>query len=79
MNTGMEFLTVTEAAVFLRVRPATIYDWVHRRLIPYRKHGGRLVFFRADLLGWSDNRLSMPLGAGPVRHGASNGIRRGTR
>jgi excisionase family DNA binding protein len=47
------FFDVTEAAEFLRVKPSTLYGWVHERRVPYRKHGRRLTFARADLEAWS--------------------------
>ena len=47
------YLTVSEAAEFLRVSPATLYGWVHRRVIPARKHGSRLLFALSDLESWS--------------------------
>ncbi len=48
-----EFLNVSETAEFLRVSKATIYDWIYKRLIPFRKHGSRVIFWRQDLLSWS--------------------------
>lgn len=55
------FMTVAEAATFLRVSRATIYDWVHQRLIAHRKHGGRLVFVRNDIEQWSKSKEVRPL------------------
>ena len=46
-------MDVEEAAHFLRVKPATLYGWVHERRIPFRKHGRRLVFSVADIMSWS--------------------------
>jgi excisionase family DNA binding protein len=43
-------LDVTEAAAFLRIKRSTLYGWVHERRIPFRKHGGHLVFWLPDLL-----------------------------
>lgn len=40
------FWTVTDLAGHLKVSPATIYDWVHQRVIPYQKIRGRLLRFR---------------------------------
>lgn len=40
------FWTVTDLAEHLKVSPATIYDWVHQRVIPYQKIRGRLLRFR---------------------------------
>lgn len=47
------YLTVDEAAAYLRLKPATIYGMVHERRLTHRKHGGRLVFEKADLDAWS--------------------------
>ena len=51
------FYNVQEAAMFLRVKPATIYDWVHQQKIPFRKHGKRLAFLKAELRAFSDKSL----------------------
>lgn len=51
-----ETLGVQGAATLLGVRPCTIYAWVHQRRIPFRKHGRRVVFFRFDLLRWSERQ-----------------------
>lgn len=48
-----ELLRVAEAATLLGVKPKTLYGWSSKRLVPSRKHGGRLVFSKADLLAWS--------------------------
>jgi excisionase family DNA binding protein len=60
----VQFLDVTEAAQFLRVRPATLYAWVHERKIPYRKHGSRLVFRADELEGWSERQAVRPVSMG---------------
>ncbi|MCM0604705.1 MAG: helix-turn-helix domain-containing protein [Xanthomonadaceae bacterium] len=49
------FLTVDEAAFFLKIKRSTIYAWIHKRRIPYRKHGSRVVFLQYDLLKWSES------------------------
>lgn len=48
-----DFLTVDETAELLRVSKATIYDWIYKRLLPYRKHGSRVLFLKQDLMKWS--------------------------
>lgn len=47
------FLSVEEAAAFLKVKPDTIYAWTCRKRIPFRKHGSRLVFSKKELNEWS--------------------------
>jgi excisionase family DNA binding protein len=54
------FLTVSEAAQRLRVSPQTIYGWVHVQKIPFRKHGGRLIFDSDDLDIWSKSTEVRP-------------------
>lgn len=46
------FLTVREAARFLRVKPNTLYTWAYRRQIPSQKVGKSLRFRRKDLETW---------------------------
>jgi excisionase family DNA binding protein len=48
-----EFLTVKEAAILLRVKPRTIYDWVSSGYIPHKKIGDRLLFSRTELTNWN--------------------------
>jgi len=54
------FLNVAEAAAFLKVKADTIYAWVHKRRIPFRKHGSRLIFSRRDLEAWSRTQSVPP-------------------
>ena len=43
------FMSVREAADFLRIRPSTIYLWVSENKIPHSKIGSRLLFKREEL------------------------------
>lgn len=54
-------LTPVEAAALLGIKPSTIYSWVHRRLIPFRKHGKLLRFDREALLKWSKTTETQPI------------------
>jgi len=45
-------LTTKEASEFLQVSVPTIYDWVYKRKIPYRKHGRLLRFCKEELIEW---------------------------
>ena len=42
-------LHVKEAAVYLGIRPSTVYTWAERRKLPCVKMGGRLLFDIHDL------------------------------
>lgn len=52
---SIDFFNVEEAASFLRLPVSTMYQLVHQRRIPYRKHGRRLVFTEEDLKFYSDS------------------------
>lgn len=54
-----EYLTAQEAADYLSYRLSTLYDMVHRRVIPFVKpeHNGRRLYFeRAKLVEWKSAR-----------------------
>jgi len=46
------FMTVREAAEFLRLAPKSLYSLVSQRRIPYRKAGRRLLFLESELIEW---------------------------
>ncbi len=46
------FWTVTETAHFLKVSPKTIYDWVHKREIPFHKIKRLLRFKPSEIEKW---------------------------
>jgi len=45
-------LTVTGAAEFLNLEPATIYSLVAKKAIPHSKKGKRLYFLESELSEW---------------------------
>jgi hypothetical protein len=45
-------LDTKEAGAFIRRSPAAVRNLVMRRLIPFRKVGGRLLFIREELEEW---------------------------
>ena len=47
-----KFWTVSEASLFLSVKPSTIYQWVHLKEIPHYKIGRIVRFRRRDLEAW---------------------------
>ena len=51
-----EFLTIRDAAEFMKVKVSTLYAWVYQRKIPFRKHGSRVVFVAGELRDWSEKR-----------------------
>jgi hypothetical protein len=51
------FLTIAEAAAILRIKRRTLDNLRWRREgPPFRRHGGRIVYHRAELLAWSEQR-----------------------
>ena len=47
------FMTVREAAEFLRLAPKTLYSLVSQRRILYREAGRRLLFLESELIEWT--------------------------
>ena len=51
------FLTIVEAAEILRIKPRTLDNMRWRgEGPPFRRHGGRIVYHRDELLAWSEQR-----------------------
>lgn len=49
------YLTLSEAAAFLRLAPRTLDNMRQRGTGPlYNKHGGRVRYHRDDLIAWAD-------------------------
>jgi excisionase family DNA binding protein len=48
-----QLLDVNEAAALLHVKTKTLYAWVSRNKIPYRKICSLLRFHRAELVDWA--------------------------
>lgn len=57
-----DYLTTREVAALLRVKERKVYDLAAAGEIPHRRITGKLLFPRAELLGWIEGS-----GAGPVR------------
>jgi excisionase family DNA binding protein len=47
-----ELLTIDEAAEFTRLAKQTLYDYIHRRKVPYLKAGKRVLFRKSELDVW---------------------------
>jgi len=56
-DASAKFLSVEEAAEFLRIYPRTIYGFVSQRQIPYRKAGRRVLFLESELVEWTKPSL----------------------
>ena len=53
-------MSVEEASDFLFLTRPTIYSKVCRREIPFSKRGGKLYFFRDDLIEWIKEGANSP-------------------
>lgn len=53
-------LFIEQASLFLGLAKGTLYNKVSKNEIPHRKPkaGGRLYFFKSELIDWIDNGLS---------------------
>jgi putative molybdopterin biosynthesis protein len=62
-----DYLTVPEAASFLRISPRKVYDLVSRSGLPHQRAGGRLLFERSRLSDWlRGNGLERGMPAPPL-------------
>ena len=52
------FLTVVELADMLRVEVRTVYSWVSKGSVPFRKAGRRTVFLLDEILDWTAQQNS---------------------
>jgi excisionase family DNA binding protein len=48
-----KLLDVDEAASLLNAKAGTLYSWVSKRKIPFRKVGSLVRFDRAELMAWT--------------------------
>ena len=62
MDPSDVLLTVDEVAAFLRVKPATVYEWARNGKIPASKVGRLWRFSRREIETWV--RESGPTGQG---------------
>lgn len=45
-------LPIQEAAKIIGKSVPTLYDYVHRGILPHMKRGQRLYFYRSELISW---------------------------
>jgi len=58
-DSPVKFLSVQEAAEFLRVSPRTVYGWVSQQALPHRKAGRRVLFLESELVEWTRPNLRL--------------------
>jgi putative molybdopterin biosynthesis protein len=66
LGAGLELLTTTEAADYLRLRERKLYELVANRQIPCTKVTGRWLFSRVDLDRWLLAGMARPEGMLPA-------------
>lgn len=54
------FMDLKQAAVYLCLARSTVSGMVQNKVIPHRKHGGKLVFHKGELDAWSEARARRP-------------------
>lgn len=52
-NTYEKLLDINEASALLGVKPGTLYSWVSKKKVPFRKVGVCVRFHRGDLMEWT--------------------------
>lgn len=55
-----DFLTIKQASEFTHIPVATLYDYTHKKRIPYNKVGKKLLFKREELIEWIANHRTTP-------------------
>lgn len=57
-------LDVSEASALLNIKDKTLYAWVSRNQIPYRKIRSLVRFHRGELIEWTkgQSKRSAPIG-----------------
>jgi excisionase family DNA binding protein len=55
------YMTVSECAVYLRSTPGSVYQWVHKRKIPFRRLHGKLLFLRSELDQMMEHGAAAPV------------------
>lgn len=47
-----DFLSIEKVSEFLQIPIATLYDYTHKKKIPFSKVGRKLLFSKKELLEW---------------------------
>ncbi|MBL4755957.1 MAG: helix-turn-helix domain-containing protein [Flavobacteriales bacterium] len=57
-----EYLNIKQASEFTHIAVATLYDYTHKRKIPFSKVGKRLLFSKQELVEWIFKHKRNPKG-----------------
>lgn len=55
-----KLITAKQVSDLLEVKPATVYDWVKRKAIPYVKLGRLVRFKKNEIFRWVDTKTIRP-------------------
>lgn len=56
----MNLVTIKDLSEFLKVKPSTIYSWVHGGTIPFYKLNGLLRFDMDEIIKWVESSKPVP-------------------
>jgi excisionase family DNA binding protein len=56
----MNLVTIKDVSAFLKVKPATMYSWVHNGTIPFIKLNGLLRFDMDEITKWVESSKPVP-------------------
>jgi len=56
----MNLVTIKELSDFLKVKPSTLYSWVHYGTIPFIKLNGLLRFDMDEVVKWVEGSKAVP-------------------
>ncbi len=56
----MNLVTIKELSAFLKVKPSTLYSWVHNGTVPFIKLNGLLRFDMDEVIGWVESSKPKP-------------------
>jgi len=50
---GKQYFNIQEVSEYLGISVNTLYEWVHRRMIPFHKFGKSVRFEKSDIDNWA--------------------------
>ncbi len=62
LGSDNKYLTVDDVAALMQVSNKTVYDWVHKKVIPYYKIVGSLRFDYDEVARWLRSHRHKPKG-----------------
>ncbi|MGB8509815.1 MAG: helix-turn-helix domain-containing protein [Pyrinomonadaceae bacterium] len=66
-NIYEKLLDINEASALLGVKPGTLYSWVSKKKVPFRKVGVCVRFHWGDLMEWTNQTAKTSARRAPLR------------